>query len=317
MNRATPATGWVRNPDGSQGYTWNPITGCLNHVNGMCKGGNSPCYAYRLAHGRLKNLYLANNNLPCSDKSDWSDPFYPRFCPEKLEELERRNFFIDQSDGRVKRHGIFPCNMSDLFGIGIPEEWTNRVLEAIRRNGGHDRFYLLTKQPQNLAKFSPFPDNCDVGVTVTNKVTLDSLYHLAHVKASKRFVSFEPLLESVNLDMHTVSIPWAGGRDKGGRDYSPLIDHLDWLIIGAQTKPTVYPKIEWVEKIVRAADKSGIPVFLKDNLKPLLETAQLTYQHTLYWRDGYYTSPDHPNVDLQLRQEMPKHGSQWPDTVEI
>jgi len=52
---------WVRNPDFTgipprdakgrfqyQGYTWNPITGCLNHVNGMCKGVSLGygCYIY-------------------------------------------------------------------------------------------------------------------------------------------------------------------------------------------------------------------------------------------------------------------------------
>ena len=29
-------------------------------------------------------------------------------------------------------------------------------------------------------------------------------------------------------------------------------------------------KIEWVQEIVKAADKAGIPVFQKDNLAPLL-----------------------------------------------
>ncbi|KKK91159.1 hypothetical protein LCGC14_2715740, partial [marine sediment metagenome] len=43
---------WVKNPDGTQGYTWNPITGCLN--------GCDYCYARRLANTRLKERYLAN-----------------------------------------------------------------------------------------------------------------------------------------------------------------------------------------------------------------------------------------------------------------
>ena len=59
---------------------------------------------------------------------------------------------------------------------------------------------------------------------------------------------------------------------------------ISWLIIGAQTKPTVYPKIEWVGEIVEAADKVGVKVFLKDNLRPLLIDDK-----------GY-----------KLRQEMPK-----------
>ena len=55
---------WVKNPDGSQGYTLNPITGCGNHTpEGLCLGGMFPCYAYRLANTRLKERYLANTNF--------------------------------------------------------------------------------------------------------------------------------------------------------------------------------------------------------------------------------------------------------------
>jgi len=38
---------WVKNQDGTPGYTCNSKTGCRNHVDGMCKGGGFPCYAYR------------------------------------------------------------------------------------------------------------------------------------------------------------------------------------------------------------------------------------------------------------------------------
>jgi len=48
------------------------------------------------------------------------------------------------------------------------------------------------------------------------------------------------------------------------------IDFVNWLIIGAQTKPTVYPQIEWVDEITEACRRAGIPYFLKDNLRPLL-----------------------------------------------
>jgi hypothetical protein len=45
---------------------------------------------------------------------------------------------------------------------------------------------------------------------------------------------------------------------------------IGWLIIGTQTNPYKPPEIEWVREIVEAADKARIPVFLKDNLRPLL-----------------------------------------------
>jgi len=69
---------------------------------------------------------------------------------------------------------------------------------------------------------------------------------------------------------------------------------INWVIIGAQTKPYKPPKIEWVEEIVKACDKAGIPVFLKDNLKPLLQP--LMTAPNMSWFGNTFG----------LRQEMPK-----------
>ena len=265
MNRATSATGWVRNPDGSPGYTWNPIPGCLNHDNGLCKGGGFPCYAYKLAHERLKQRYLANKNTPnpamaiqySDDLPPISshDPFYPRFWEERLEVFKRRYKQLRTCVVSPKKLGIFVCDMSDLFGIGIPEEWTRLVLEVIRINA-YDRFYLLTKQPQNLIKFSPFPDNCFVGVTATNgKMVDDAGYYLEKIEAKVKYLSFEPLLERIQMDMLQKML---------------LPNVVDWLIIGAQTKPYKPPEKIWVDEITEACKRAGIPYFLKDNLRLLL-----------------------------------------------
>jgi len=68
---------------------------------------------------------------------------------------------------------------------------------------------------------------------------------------------------------------------------------ISWIILGAQTRPSVYPKIEWVEEIVKVADKAGIPIFLKNNLYPLLGL-------------GNGKSICHNNENGTLRQEMPR-----------
>lgn len=282
---------WSLNPDRTRGWTSNPITGCLN--------GCEYCYARRLANGRLSDRYLLNKNIapigtmiPGAAMSERAlkDPFHPRFWPSRLEELR----------GLTKRdpRGVFVCNMSDLFGIGIPEDWTNKVLDAIEINK-NDRFYLLTKQPQNLHKFSPFPNNCWVGVTVTDRDMFDKATHyLTEIVASKRYLSIEPLLSSAFYDEH----PFWGG--------------VDWVIIGACTgtleeikqlvykypqltpmpldknmrKWTAQPSIEWVNEICFAANKAKIPVFLKNNLRPLFdECARLSSTR-------YY----------MFRQELPK-----------
>lgn len=252
---------WVKNPDGTQGYTWNPITGCLK--------GCEYCWARGLACGRLRSRMMANDPGP----EGMDDPFYPRFWPERL---------YHPWNGQPK--GIFPVSMGDLFGIGIPAEWTYKVLNLCRLHG-QNRYYLLTKQPQELAKWSPFPDNCWVGVSVTNGGAdlAAALEALQAVKAAVKYISFEPLLGAVNICPYPLHW-WL------------KVSGINWLIIGAQTKPYIAPKVEWVREIVKAADKAGIPVFLKESLNDI---APLNGSHEPFLRYG-------PAGELRLRQEMPK-----------
>jgi len=282
---------WVKNPDGTQGYTWNPITGCLN--------GCPYCYARKLANGRLKQRYLANLNIAyedlCPDPDlgglhslrHSKDPFYPRFWEDRLADIKRGYHYTDRYGGcefGAKAKGIFVCDMGELFGDWIPREWQTKVFKAINTwDNRNDLFYLLTKQPQNLPKFSPFPDNCWVGITATNREAfITAVNNCQSFEAPIKFVSFEPLLNEI------------------GSDAMQYINAFQWVIIGAQTKPYKPPKIEWVEEIIRACDKAGIPVFLKDNLRPLLVDA---LAKKLINRKQFFTHSTGYGGDL--RQEMP------------
>ena len=262
---------WCRNPDGSLGWVWNPITGCLN--------GCEYCYARKLANTRLKDRYLANdvvadisNRLRDANSPLWdrvaTDPFYPRFWEDRLEEL----------NAKQKPRGIFVCDMSDLFGKGIPEKWTWRIINLMTYCSQH-RFYLLTKQPQNLIKFSPFPPNVYLGVSATNQEQFDNaVKYLKEIKASVKYLSIEPFLE------------W---QDDGYQQRRLEEAGIKQVIIGAQTKPYKPPKIEWVQEIVEACDMAGIPVFLKNNLWDLLYAN--AWDNDIFWANDKAT----------LRQEMP------------
>ncbi len=130
-------------------YTLNQLTGCLNRNNeGLCLGGLFPCYAYKLANIRLKERYLANGNYVPMTTADINDPFYPRLWEERFKPI--KNIPIGSK--------IFLNDMSDWVGKGIPEEWTRKVLDFIKAHPQYI-FQTLTKQPQRLTKFSPFPDN--------------------------------------------------------------------------------------------------------------------------------------------------------------
>jgi len=254
---------WVRNPDGSQGYTFNPITGCLNNC--------SYCYARRLANTRLKQRYLANPNTAVKYQAETTieeyerqrtDPFYPRFWRRQL------------VGGSPK--GIFVCDMGELFGDWIPSWWKETIFAQIRCFKQH-RFYLLTKQPQNLLTWSPFPPNCFVGVSATDhEMAFNASCNLIPIQASVKYVSFEPLLGHVGPSVLDL-----------------LLRQIQWVIIGSQTKPYKPPKIEWVREIVAACDKAGIPVFLKENLKSLLHCPEANMP--ILWED----------YPFKLRQEMP------------
>jgi len=246
---------WALNPDGTPGYTWNPITGCLN--------GCPYCYARKLANGRLRSRYLANKNMSPdymainkaynrTDLGPFDDPFYPRAWPTKFVELGNPSVKDLNHVGPPNQKGIFVCSMSDLFGIGVPVEWINVVMATIRINPQH-RFYLLTKQPQNLQNFSPFPNNAWVGVSCTNRVqTNEAGFWLRNITAGLKFISFEPLLEHIPLQIDNFV-------EEG-------VQGLGWAIIGAQTNPYLCPDMVWVGDITRACIKAEIPVFHKDSL---------------------------------------------------
>ncbi len=268
---------WCQNPDGSEGYTWNPITGCLHD----CRY----CWARGLANGRLKSRMLDNTAIGAlggrfkTPGEAYADPFYPRLWPSRINELWRLTH-------KMAARGIFVCSMGDLFGDAVPENWIRDILWGIRSRP-HHRFYLLTKQPQNLAKWSPFPDNCWVGVSATNmRMLADACYELKRVEAKVKYISLEPFLDYTRTqDLLAWNLRTA------------LVEAgINWVIIGAQTKPTILPEAEWVEEIIAAADEAGIPVFLKDSLKPLIGV----YPEIVYPKGVKVTLPG------TLRQEMPK-----------
>ena len=230
----------------------------------MCKGGNFPCYAYRLAHGRLRERYLANWKVSPPDLIPYGmkyiapsdNPFYPRFWAERLRELDPTTLGGHSS---VQPKGIFVCDMGELFGNWVPMKWQEHIFLLIRKNPWH-RFYLLTKQPQNLIKWSPFPENCWVGVTACNaQMLVNAMYHLKQIEAPVKYVSLEPLLERIII------------RNEKAK-YRFEFQGINWLIIGQQTpiSAKTQPKIEWIDEIIHAAQKAKIPYFLKNNLKPIM-----------------------------------------------
>lgn len=198
----------------------------INPIKGLCPVGCSYCYARRM---------------------------YKRFHWD--EALRYNTDWIMELPHKPSR--IFMGSTMELF-YGTPQmnEWLNDIMRTVKSYPEHT-FIFLTKHPQNLPK--AWPDNCWVGVSVTNE--FDVFRHanrLGVVNAKVKFFSFEPLLQWNGLDKLSEVL-----KDVAG---------ISWLIIGQQTpiRQSTMPKIEWVWDIIAAADKVGIPVFLKDNLMSIM-----------------------------------------------
>jgi len=200
----------------------------INPVKGLCPVACSYCYARRM-YKRFK----------------WNPEI--RFVPDTLLQTGR-------SDSHWSK--VFWGSTMELFGDWVKPEWMQSIFDYIRTEN-YNTHIFLTKQPQNLIKWSPFPDNAWVGVSVTTKEQLrPAIWGLTDVQCNKRFLSFEPLLEDV-LDQ-VLPTEWD--------------DAIDWATIGQQTPVSVRttPKLRWIARIDASCKIANIPLFQKNNLKPLL-----------------------------------------------
>ena len=142
-----------------------------------------------------------------------------------------------------RRWRIFVCSTGEIGGPWVPQEWVEAIVRAIRESPEHD-FMLLTKYPENLVDIN-WPKNAWVGATITNQADAeDRLVWVKQFRSAIKYVSFEPLHGPV----------------------FELLDGLQWVIIGAQTKPDLQPEWWWASTIMKHAEVAGAKVFLKNNL---------------------------------------------------
>lgn len=120
--------------------TWNPITGCL-HLCTYCWARD---YAARLASMGVEPY---RTHL-----------FSPAFAEWRLKQKFGKGKFVFVSD------------MADMWGEWVPNEWIDKVLDAIRLNP-RTKFLFLTKNPKRYHEYvDKFSEYVMLGVTLeTNR----------------------------------------------------------------------------------------------------------------------------------------------------
>ena len=230
----------------------------INPVKGLCPTACSYCYARRL---------------------------YKRF---KWDETIRLDVAAIHEIHSIKEPSrIFVGSTIELFGDWVEPEWYDYIWGMVKGKPQHT-FIFLTKQPQNLSKWSPFPDNCWVGVSVTS--AQDAIIRVPKLKdivAPVKFISFEPLLKPIAPPNQLyIQLKLSG---------------INWIIIGAQTPRSekTSPKWAWVREIIEAAGTASVPVFLKPNLGLLeysCEGSAPFYKRT-FTEDTWELRQEFPSAD--------------------
>lgn len=207
--------------------TWNPSTGC-----DRTSPGCDNCYALTLAK-RLQAMgqpKYQNDGDPRTSGPGFALTLHPDVVNAPRRWTGSRTVFVN--------------SMSDLFHERVPLGFIQDVFEVMAETPQH-QYQVLTKRAKRLATIAhelPWPSNVWMGVSVENQRYAFRLDHLREVPAAIRFVSAEPLLGPLDLDL-------------GG---------MDWLIVGGESGQRARPiDAEWVRALRDAATEAHVAFFFK------------------------------------------------------
>ncbi len=177
--------------------TWNPTVGC-NKVSPGCKN----CYAEALT----KRFY-----------KQYPNGFEFTIHPQRLDDPRRWR----------KPSRVFVNSMSDLFHEQMPFGFLQEVFHVMEECPQHV-FQILTKRHKRLAELAPelnWPNNVWMGVSVENQDYAHRVDYLKQVPATVRFLSCEPLLGPLKLNLEEIHWVIVGGESGSG--HRPI--QADWI----------------------------------------------------------------------------------------
>ena len=207
--------------------TWNPSTGCDRTSPGCDR-----CYALALAK-RLRAMGQAkyqNDGDPRTSGPGFKLTLHPDVVDAPRTWSGSRTVFVN--------------SMSDLFHDDVPLGFIRDVFDVMTDTPQH-QYQVLTKRSKRLRQIAddlPWPTNVWMGVSVETQRYAFRVDHLRDVPAATRFVSAEPLLGPLVLDL-------AG---------------IDWLIAGGESGPGARPLDgDWARSLRNQCVASGVAFFFK------------------------------------------------------
>lgn len=258
--------------------TWNCIRGC-SEVSPGCKNCFARGIAARFSRpGQPFDGFAEHPAYSYGPPAACHRPARPTWTgrveliPEKLSEpLHWR-----------KPRRVFVNSMSDLFHESLPFEDIDLVFAAMAQ-APRQTFQVLTKRPQRAREYfskrdphlamtrcfrnfkdyekpvGPWPlPNVWLGVSAEDQGTLrERAWTLLKTPAAVRFISLEPLLQSVDLNaLELICATW--------RRRATIGTYLDWVIVGGESGAEARPcDIAWIRKVIYQCKASKTACFVK------------------------------------------------------
>jgi protein gp37 len=212
--------------------TFAPWHGCTR-VSNACDF----CYAeYKIDHRFHKAQWGNHPRIRAAD-STW----------ENVRRWNQKNEPGHRGPGYPRM--IFCSELSDVFDNQVPDEWRADLWKLIAQCTNLD-WQLLTKRPQNIEKMLPdsWPlPHVWLGVTAENQTEWNRRVPiLTSIPAAVRFVSCEPLLEPIKMNLTDIS----------------------GLIVGGETDPAGkhrerYMDPDWARNLLHQCRTAGVRFFMK------------------------------------------------------
>lgn len=217
--------------------TWNPASGCTQMSAG-CKY----CYARSLAENKRGTAAF----------------------PVGFDIVEKPHKLVEPM--KIKRPSlIFANSMTDMFLREISDEYRDRIC-AVMRVADRHRYQVLTKRPEEAARYfsaRKVPSSMWLGVTVEHQKTAHRIDTLRAIQAPLRFLSLEPLLGPIDLNLDGIDWVIIGG-ESGCHMSDPVIAAERGIAAKVGNKWGPHPeRSSWVRSIRDQCVASGVPLFFK------------------------------------------------------
>lgn len=212
--------------------TWNPVAGCS-----LLSAGCKNCYAMQMAR-RLEAMGVAKYKgltQKRGKKTTWNGAVRE----------DTASLLIPLKWKKPRK--IFVNSMSDLFHDEVSDDFILSVWDVMRETPQHN-YQILTKRPERMRQFvsdkvKTILPNVWLGTSVENSEVIGRINELRKVPAAIRFISFEPLIDSVGL---------------------VNLENIHWAIVGGESGSGARPiKEEWIDEIHIQCDFYNTAFFFK------------------------------------------------------